>query len=980
MGKRFPFCFADYWAERLELAEFTMKPLLQILFVCCFTFTPVLAELKPVALQTEYLENPSGVESLSPRLQWRLESAKRGARQTAYHILVASSASLLARDVGDLWDSGRVDGDATTQIAYAGQPLGSGQFCFWKVRSWDERGKVGRWSAPAKWSMGLLRAEDWKAEWISFRDESALHTNRNALFLPPARHYRKGFTSDKPVRRAVLYFSALGLADMYLNGERVSDGYFESGWADYQQRAYYRAHDMTKRLVRGENCLGAIVAEGWYSGYVGYGVLVGLGPNKAGRYFYGKRPAIIAQLEIEFTDGSRETVITDSSWQVSADGPTREADMIMGEAFDARRERKDWCSVRGATDWKWESAIRAEDNGSTKAKFFDNRGEREVELGFQRPPKLQSYAAPPIRVTEELKTQRITEPKPGVFIFDLGQNFAGNIRLKVKGLAGQEIKIRFGEMLHQDGRLMTENLRKARATDFYTLRGDRGGETWTPRFTYHGFQFVEVTGLTGKPSPDMITGLVIHNDTSLTGGFECSDPVMTRFWKNTQWTQRANFLEMPTDCPQRDERLGWMGDAQIYVRTATYNADVAAFFTKWLDDVVEAQRDYGAYPDYAPYPTGHGAKDQTWGTAWTDAGIICPHAIWKVYGDTRLLEKNWASMTKFMDWRKQRAPDYRGGTNGNTWGDWLNLNDATPIAFIDAAYFKHGADLMAEMARAIGRADEAAAYETLATKIAAQFARDYQNDDGTLKIESQTAQVLALEFGLVPESTRAKVARSLAERIAKNDFRMTTGFLGTKPLLPVLSANGAHDLAVRLFQSRRFPSWGYEVEQGATSVWERWDSYTKEHGFNGLKGDQNASMNSFSHYAFGAVMQWGFQTLAGIDTDGPGFRRILIRPHPPTPGSNPENPPIDWVKAHYDSPSGRIVSDWRQTKGRFELKVTVPVNTTATVFLPARGREQIYVDGKPLDRSAHVEWLRSENGCTVLAVGAGVYSFVVRQE
>lgn len=937
---------------------------------------PVFAAMKPVALRTEYLADPQGLDAAQPRLQWQLESGRRGAKQTAYRILVASSEALLARGVGDLWDSGKVPGDATTQIAYTGKALSSKQACFWKVQSWDENGKPTKWSEPARWSMGLLKPEDWKAEWIAFRDVSPLHTNRNDLFLPPARHYRKGFAASKPVKRAVLCFSALGLADFYLNGQRVSDGYFESGWADYHQRAYYRTHDVTRLLATGANCVGAIVAEGWYSGYVGYGVLVGLGPNKAGRYFYGKTPAFIAQLEIEYTDGSRETVVTDPTWQVSADGPTREADIIMGEAFDARRERKDWCSVGGAVDWHWDNAIRAEDNGSTRAVFFDNRGERDVELGFQRPPKMQAYAAPPIRVTQELKAKQITEPKPGVYVFDLGQNFAGNIRLNVKGEAGQQIKIRYAEMLHPDGQLMTENLRRARATDFYTLRGDRGGETWTPRFTYHGFQFVEITGLKSKPAPEMVTGLVIHNDTPLASEFACSDPVMTRFWKNTQWTQRANFFEMPTDCPQRDERLGWMGDAQLYVRTASYNADVSAFFTKWLDDVVEAQREYGAYPDYAPYPTGHGEKDQTWGTAWTDAGIICPHAIWKVYGDTRLLEKNWSSMTRFMDWRKQRAPDFRGGTNGNTWGDWLNVDDPTPIACIDAAYFKHDADLMTEMARALGRAAEAESYGKLSGNIAAQFARDYQNADGTLKVESQTAHVLALEFGLVPEQTRETVAAQLAARIAKNDFRMTTGFLGTKPLLPALSANGKHDLAVRLFLSRRFPSWGYEVEQGATSVWERWDSYTKEHGFNGVKGNQNATMNSFSHYSFGAVMQWAFQTLAGIDIEGAGFRQIVIRPHLPASGHDSARDALNWVKAHYDSIHGRIKSEWRRSGGSVELRVTIPANTSATIHVPAESAEQITEGGKPLARVKGVRLIRMENNAAVLAVDCGSYRFV----
>ncbi|NOS69837.1 MAG: family 78 glycoside hydrolase catalytic domain [Verrucomicrobia bacterium] len=941
------------------------------------------AALKPTTLRTEYLSNPLGLDSSQPRLQWQLASNDRGAKQTAYRILVAGSAQQLTRNEGDLWDSGKVASNANAQITYAGKPLTSGQPCFWKVQVWDENGKASRWSENAHWTMGLLTPRDWKAEWISYRDNAPLHTNRTSLFLPPARHYRKEFTTTKSVKRATLYASALGLVDMHLNGQPITDSFFESGWADYEKRAYYRTHDVTSLLQSGDNFIGAVVADGWYAGYVGYGLLVGYGPNRVGRYFYGKTPAFLAQLEIEYTDGSRETIITDNSWQVSSDGPFREADMIMGEAFEAQRHDANWCvpkssprHARGPSpEWKWESAIRAGDNGSTKAVFSDNRGSREVESGFQRPPKLQAYAAQPIRITQELKTQRITEPKPGVYIFDLGQNFAGIIRLRVKGPAGTRLQIRYGEMLHPDGRLMTENLRKARATDFYTLSGDRDGEIWSPRFTYHGFQFVEVSGLPARPSLDTVTGLVLHNDTPLAGELACSDEVMTKFWKNTQWTQRANFIEMPTDCPQRDERLGWMGDAQVYVRTASYNADVAAFFTKWLDDLVEAQREFGPYPDYCPYPMGHGAKDQTWGTAWTDAGIICPYTIWQVYGDKRLIEKNWDSMTRFMNWRKQRAKDFRGGKDGNTWGDWLNVNEPTPIEFVDAAYFKHDADLMFQMARALGKQKETDEYVALSANIATQFAKDYQNPDGTLKVNTQTAHVLALTFKLLPGASSIGISEDLAERIAKNDFRMATGFLGTKPLLPALSASGQNDLACRLFQSRRFPSWGYEVVNGATSVWERWDSYTKEFGFNGADGKQNASMNSFSHYSFGAVMEWGFRTLAGIDTDGPGFKQIIIRPNPPTPGSNPEQTPIDWVKAHYDSINGRIVSSWRRTPSRFELEATIPANTAATVFLPAADAAQISESGKALTKAKGVDLVRFEGDHAVLRVGAGTYKF-----
>jgi alpha-L-rhamnosidase len=681
----------------------------------------LLVLLTVLGLRTEYLPNPEGIEATQPRLQWQLASTQRGQKQTAYRILVASSAEALARDDGDFWDSGKVMSDATSQIAYAGKPLNSGQRCFWKVQAWDKDGNASAWSEPAKWSMGLLKSEDWKAQWISFKDESPLHTERQKLHLPPARHYRKDFDAPRSVKRATLYFSALGIAEMQLNGTRVGEAWFESGWADYARRAYYRTHDVTALVKQGQNRIGAIVADGWYAGYVGYGMLVGYGPGKTGRNIYGKTPALLAQLNIEYNDGTHEIVGTDATWQTSGDGPIREADMLMGESYDARRTDEQ--------TWKWEAAIPAEANGSTKAKFFEPGINREIDLGFQKPPKLVAYTAPPIRVVEELAAQRITEPKPGTYIFDLGQNIAGVVRLKIKGPAGTVVQLRHGEMLHQDGRLMTENLRKARATDFYTLRGDPAGETWQPQFTYHGFQFVELTGLPEKPALDAITGLVLSNDTPATGEFACSDPVMTQFWRNTVRTQRANFLEIPTDCPQRDERLGWMGDAQIYVRTASYNADVSAFFTKWLDDVEEAQRDSGAYPDYAPYPFAHGKPGATHGTAWTDAGVICPWTIWQVYGDTRVLERHWGSMTKFMAWRSKSDPELKGVSLGNTWGDWLNLNEATPIEYVDLCYHFTSARLMAQMAGALGKHAEAADFTARMAKLAANFKSQFLKPD-----------------------------------------------------------------------------------------------------------------------------------------------------------------------------------------------------------------------------------------------------------
>ena len=929
--------------------------------------------LTPTTLRTEYLPGPFGLDSAAPRLSWRIESAERGERQTAYRVLVAGDEQTLAADKGDLWDSGRVSSDETLNIAYAGRALESMQRCFWKVQVWDKEGKLSAWSAVASWSMGLLRPEDWKAQWISVHDASPASGDRKTVVLPPARYYRKEFAVAKRVVRATVYASALGIFELHLNGQRVDDAWFEPGWSDYHKRAYYRTHDVTGLVQQQGNTLGAILADGWYAGYVGYGLLCGYGPNRSGRWIYGKTPALLVQLELEYADGSRETVGTDTTWQVTDRGPIREADLIMGESYDARAEMPGW-DQPGFQAQGWSSAIRAEDNGSVKASFYEPAGSRPVELGFRRPPVLQAYAAPPIRAVEELKPRRISEPKPGVYVFDMGQNFAGVVRLRLTGPAATRVQIRYGEMLHPDGRLMTENLRRARATDFYTLRGDPQGEIWTPRFTYHGFQYVELSGLPQRPSLDAVTGLVLHNDTPLVGEFVCSDEVLTQFGRNARWTQRANFVEVPTDCPQRDERLGWMGDAQVYARTATCFADVAAFYTKWLDDVEEAQREFGAYPDYCPYPMAHGKPDATHAAAWTDAGILCPWTVWQVYGDTRVIARHWDSMRRFMQWRRKADPELKGVVVGNDWSDWLNVNERTPSEYVDLAYHALDAKRMAEMAEAIGRTEDAASFRQLFAAAKASFQRQYLQPEGVLRPNTQTAYVLALWVGLVPDGVTAQAAQRLADKVARNDYRMATGFLGTRPLLEVLTQHGQHDLALRLFQSRRFPSWGYEVVNGATSVWERWDSFTKEHGFNGANGKQNAAMNSFNHYAFGAVMEWAYRDLAGIDTEGPGFRRLKLRPGLPN-ASHPEAKPIEWVRASYVHPRGRIESDWRKRGDRFEWNLTVPANTTATVYVPANSRESVTEGGRPLDQSPGVRFLRLEGDRVVVDVASGSYRF-----
>jgi len=937
-------------------------------------------------MSCEYLKTPLGIDELQPRLTWKIESNYRGARQTAYRILVASSSELLEEDVGDLWDSGKLAGDQTINIVYGGKPLVSREQCFWKVRVWDENGDAS-WSQPSFWSMGLLQSGDWHADYISFHDTTPVWNDTQKLFLPPAHQYRKDFTAGKTIRRATIYATALGIYEMYLNGYRVGDARFAPGWTDYHKSAYYNTYDVTSLVKRGKNAFGAWVGDGWYSGYIGFGLLAGMGTERIGRNTYGKTPALMAQLEIEYSDNSRQIIQTDKSWRETGNGPICEADFLMGEYYDARKEIPGWTKA-GFDDATWSPVILASENRSVPATFYEYNNPRTadnspkieghpVNLGFKRPPELKSFPGVPVCPVQELNPISLTTPTNGVYIFDLGQNIAGVVRLKVKGTTGTTIRLRYGEQLHADGSLMTENLRKARSTDYYVLRGDPRGEIYEPRFTYHGFQYVEVTGYPGKPNLDAITGVALQSATPLTSDFECSDPMVNRLFKNIVWTQRANFLDLPTDCPQRDERFGWMGDAQIYVHCATLNADVAAFYTKWLREVMAAQRPSGTFPGYCPFPFQAGWD---FGTAWCDAGVICPYAIWQAYDDKRIIQLCWPNMEKFMAWRKASSTNYLGIIHGNDWGDWLSFGPKTPLDYVDTAYFAYTANLMSQMAAAIGKIEEAEDYRRLFEHIKTAFNQKYVQPDGSLKVDNETAYALALYMDLLPADLRLKSGKILADKLRGGEMDensgMTTGFLGTRPLLPVLTSVGENDLAVKLFQSQKFPSWGYEVAQGATTIWEHWDSYTKAHGFGGVDGKQNASMNSFAHYSFGAVCEWMLGDLAGIQSDGSGYDKIIIYPHPPSPGSNPEHAPIEWVKAHYDSIHGRITSNWKRIGNTFELQTTIPPNTTATVYLPTSQLENITESGRLLTKTSGIKLLGLQGDCARIAVEPGDYDFV----
>jgi alpha-L-rhamnosidase len=887
----------------------------------CRGGTPLLAN----HLRCEYLAEPRGVGETQPRLSWLLQSDERGQRQTAYQILVAGSPEALAADRGDLWDTAKVASEDSTGAVYQGKPLVSQQECFWKVKVWDRADRPSAWSEPARWSMGLLDPAQWKAQWIGY-DKARQVAGTSKLLLPPPRYLRSVFQAAKPVRRATLYATALGIFDVYLNGKRVTDDQFNPGWTDYTKRVYYRSYDVTSLVRSGDNVFGAILADGWYSGYIGWG---------HARDHYGKNPRFRGQLQLEFADGSSAIVASGPNWK-AAIGPASEADYLMGESYDARAELTGW-DAPGYDAGKWEA----------------------VDTGAEMQPVVQWHPGPPVRAYAEFKAQKITQPAPGAYVLDLGQNIAGVARLTLEGEPGQKITLRFAERLNPDGTMYTTNLRGARATDTYICRGGR--ESWQPRFTFHGFQYVEISGLKQAPTPETVVGVALSSDTPVVGQFECSDPMLNRLHSNGYYTQRSNFIDIPTDCPQRDERLGWTGDAQVYIRTATQNTDVQAFFTKWLVDLDDGQRADGQFPMVAPLKVG----GPDGGPAWADAGVICPWTIYDVYGDRRVLERHYPAMTRFIDFCEKRStPELLPPAKFHCFGDWLSIKANTPTDVIYTAYFAYCTRLTARAAEVLGKPDDGAKYNALFRKIKAAFNQAYVAADGRIKGDTQACYVLALAFDLLDQEKQKLAAKYLVDDIARRDWHLSTGFIGTKDLMLVLTKIGRTDVAYRLLRNVTFPSWGFSIQHGATSIWERWDGWTPEHGF------QDPGMNSFAHYSFGAVYQWMVENIGGIRSKSPGYQTIVIAPQ--------IDDQLSWAKVGYQSIRGPIACDWKREKGEFLMDVTVPVGVTASVVLPVAQGAAVTEGGKAIEQAEGVKSLGlGADGLTV-SVESGSYHFAAR--
>jgi alpha-L-rhamnosidase len=718
----------------------------------------------------------------------------------------------------------------------------------------------------------------------------------------PPPYLRKTFLIEQPVKSARLAITALGLYEWEINGARVGDEIFAPGWTEYKKRVQYQVYDVTGNLHPGENVLGAILGDGWYCGYLGWW----------SRQQYGDRPRLLVQLEIALQDGSTFTIVSDGSWRTTS-GPILESDFLMGESYDARHELGNWSQPQ-YDDSRWQSVIVA-----------------PPELM----PEISPRIGPPVRRLGEIKPVKETIKKTWdnqFRLFDMGQNFSGRVKISVRAKAGTNLKLRFAEILNPDGGLYTENLRGAKCTDNYTCKGGET-ETWEPRFTFHGFRHVEVTGLAEKDSLE-VTGIVLHSDTPTTGTFRCSNDLLNQLQHNIIWGQKSNFLEVPTDCPQRDERLGWTGDAQVFVRTAAFNMDVRGFFHKWVQDIRDAQTPRGGVPCVIP-SVWHESTDagEDGGPAWADAAIICPWTIYLCYADRKILEDHYDSMKKFIDFMtNHRCKDFiREHPDLPVWhgfGDWLALDGGgkidgiTPHDLIGTAFLTYDADIMAKTAGILGKHDDAKKYRSLHGEIVAAFRRRYVTPDGLVASSTQTAYALALHFGLIEESARVGAAHELARHVKQKDYHLATGFVGTPYILDVLEENGHLDAAYKLLEQETFPSWIFPIKNGATTIWERWDGWTPE------KGPQDKGMNSYNHYAYGAVGAWMYRTVAGLDLDPakPGYEKVIFRPRP---GGT-----ITWAEASLETGRGRVSIRWELKGTELHLELTVPNGSSATLSLP----------------------------------------------
>ncbi len=840
-----------------------------------------MTEIQSVRLQVDHFRETLGIGSTHPRLSWTIETDGKSWCQGGYEIEEYGPDGELMNQTG------RVESDQSVLIPWPFPPLSSRQRVSVRARVWGRDGNVSEWSDLVSLEIGLLSSADWSARFISPDwDEDTTKSN-------PAPYLRYEFELHGEIKSARLYITSLGMYKAELNGQVVGDHVFSPGWTVYDEHLRYQTFDVTAQLQDGKNAIGAILGDGWFRGRLGFG-----GGKKN---LYGKHLALLAQLEVQYADGSIECIVTDENWR-AATGPILSSSIYDGESYDARLEHSNW-TMPGFDDVDWS-------------------GVRSVEWNLNA---LEAPLGPPVRRIEKVAPVSVQQSPSGKIIVDFGQNLVGRLAIVVKGPAGQTVTLRHAEVL-ENGELCTRPLRYAEATDRYTLKGV-GTETWEPLFTFHGFRYAEVNNWPGEFNVDDLHAVVLHSDMERTGWFECSHPLLNKLHQNVLWGMRGNFLDIPTDCPQRDERLGWTGDIQVFSPTASFLYDICGFLQSWLKDlVVEQLRSGGVVPPVIPNILG-----DTFGAAaaWGDAATVVPWVLYQRFGDVKVLADQFESMCAWVDCAASAAGENRLWDRGFQFGDWLDptaptdkpAQARTDKAIVASAYLIHSAELVTQAAKVLGRKDEQKKYRSLAAEVREAFADEYITPSGRMMSDAETAYALALVFDLFPTAEQHHHAgERLDELVRESGYHIRTGFVGTPLILDALCKTGHYVAAYRLLMQQECPSWLYPVTMGATTIWERWDSILPDGSIN------PGEMTSFNHYALGAVADWIYRTIGGLAPAEPGYRRMEIRPRP---GGR-----LTHAQARHITPYGMAECNWKIEGGRIDLDVIIPPNTTARVIFP----------------------------------------------
>ncbi|MCD4709953.1 MAG: glycoside hydrolase family 78 protein [Bacteroidales bacterium] len=893
--------------------------LLNLLLMATVTLS---AGVKVTSLKTDYKVNPIGIDNPVPRLSWIIQSDQPNTMQESYEIRAALDPADLTKKKKLLWNSEKVASSQSVHVKYNGTPHKSYSRVYWQVRIVDNHGEKSKWSEVAFWEMGKLSGTIWEADWITSSWEEDVNNSM------PSPYLRKKFKLGKAIKKARLYISAQGLYIVEINGKRVGNQEFTPGWTSYDTRVQYQVYDVSKQLKQQENAMGIILGDGWFRGFLGF---------RNQKNVYGTEVAAIAELLVEYTDGTTETILTDDSWRAST-GPIIASDIYNGEKYDATKELHGWSSP-GYDDSGWQKTRKADVSKT----------------------KLVAVEGPVVRVVNELEPLSIEKTGDG-WLVDMGQNMVGWIRIKASGESGDVITLRHAEVLDKEGKMYYDNLRSADQINTFIMKGG-SEELFEPHFTFQGFRFVMVSGYPGELTADRIRGMVIHSDMEPSGTFECSDSLINQLQHNIVWGLKGNFLDVPTDCPQRDERLGWTGDAQAFAPTACFNMNAASFYTKWLKDLAIDQGEDGMIPHVIPNIINGGGA-----TGWADAGVVIPWVLYLEYGDITVLENQYASMKQWIGFMKEHAGEDLVWSEDWHFGDWLSFDDnkpsymgaSTTTDLIATAYYSYSSAIVAKVASVLGQEEDAKYYSELSEKVKEAFNREFVTPNGRLVAHTQTAYTLALAFNLLDKETAQKSAGYLAGDVEQFEH-ITTGFLGTPLISLTLTDVGRNDLAYKLLNRKEYPSWLYPVTMGATTIWERWDGQKPDSTF------QTPGMNSFNHYAYGAIGQWLYQVVAGIgiDEQNPGYKHIIIKPRP---GGG-----LTSARATHQSIYGQIASGWELEGEKLTMKVEIPVNTSATIHIPGDA-STVEINGSALVDSG-MDY-KNVDGNTVVSTGSGNYIIV----